>query len=277
MPEAIVIHSASARDILPIETKAIAEAVKKLNKDFVVKAEVRERTGPESWFEVLQISLLGEAFGQGKTSSEEVVKRIVDIVVLWARERFEGRRSNSQRPVYVAISGPSGLMKSLIIKNAVDAPEDHTDQDRQTEDSLRARLAREAAQPAPLVSPSSPSPASRSTVWCGGQHRCPACHELKPCPLGVCSVVGDMKCDSCLYIEEYGSKGAKIVQKAVSLAAMLEDAATRLANYCDFPGEQPWATQSEARTWLTDARKMLLELDRAIDTTQLRIKARSRP
>lgn len=273
MPEAIVIHSASARDILPIETKAIAEAVKKLNHNFEVKAEVRERTGPETWFEVLQITLLGEAFGQGTTFLEEMVKKIGDIVIEWAYQRFAGRRSNSSRPVYVAISGPSGLMKSLVIKNGVDAPEDHTEQDRQTEASLRARLAREATQPAP---PASPSSASRSTVWCGGQHRCPVCHQVKPCTLGVCAAVGDVKCDSCSYVEEYGAKGARIIEKAISLAATLDDAATRVAKYCDASGEPPWATQSEARMWLTDARRVLAELNGAIDTTQLRLKARLR-
>lgn len=72
MPETITIHSASARDIVAEETKAIAED--------------HERTGAGvTWFEVLRIVLIGGAFGLGKTFAEEVTKKIADIVVEWAR------------------------------------------------------------------------------------------------------------------------------------------------------------------------------------------------
>jgi hypothetical protein len=81
------------------------------------QTEGQERAGyGVTWFEVLRITLLGGAFGLGKVFAEEVAKKTADVVVEWARERFKGRKSKSKRPVYLAILGPDGLLKSLVIK-----------------------------------------------------------------------------------------------------------------------------------------------------------------
>jgi hypothetical protein len=57
----------------------------------------------------------------------------------WAREQFKERKSKSKRrrTVYVAIyvtddPPKSRLLKSLVIKNATDEPEDRTEQDLRT-------------------------------------------------------------------------------------------------------------------------------------------------
>lgn len=269
MSETITIHSASARDIVPEETKAIAEAIQKLNKDFEVKVEDHERTGVGvTWFEVLRIVLIGGAFGLGKTFAEEVTKKIADIVVEWARERFKGRKSGSRRPVYVAIYGPDGVLKSLVIKNAVDEPEDRTEQDRQLEMSSKSRMT-EAAKPA-----SSTPPAPPAAPTCSGKHRCPVCQQVKDCALGVCSAVGDVKCDSCLYIEEYGPKGAEIIEKGIAVASMLYDASNRASGFFAGTNTQAWASKEEARQWMNQAHHVLEELDTAIGRIQLRFKAR---
>jgi hypothetical protein len=274
MPDTIVIHSASARDVLPEETKAIAEAIQKLNKDFEVKVEDREQTGAfVTWFEILRITLVGEAFGLGRTFSEEIVKRIAHVVVEWARERFKERKSDSPRPVYLAISGPDGLLKSLVIKNCVDEPEDLTEHDRQTESSRRARIAKEAAQPAPSASPSSAAP---TPPTCGGQHRCPVCHQVKPCALGVCAAVGDVKCDSCLYIEEYGPKAAEVIEKAIAVANKLQDASNRATTWFMGNKTPPWTSKEEADGWVEQAHHAVKELDTAIGVVMLRYNARRR-
>jgi hypothetical protein len=61
---------------------------------------------------------------------------------------------------------------------------------------------------------------------CTGQHLCPTCNELKPCAFGRCAVFNELKCDSCLYVEEYGPKTVDIIEKAIAVAAMLDDATT---------------------------------------------------
>jgi RNA 3'-terminal phosphate cyclase len=141
MADAIVIRTASPKDITLEEAGEIAEAVRGLNLNCEVRVEGQERTGyGVTWFEVLRIALLGGgAFGVGKAFAEETAKKIADIVVDWARERFKGRKSASKRPVYVAIYGPDGTVKSLVIKNATDEPEDRTEQDQRLERDLRAR------------------------------------------------------------------------------------------------------------------------------------------
>ena len=90
-----------------------------------------------TWFEILRIALMGGAFGAGKLFTEEVVKKIADVAVDWAQERFKGRKKKSKRPVYVAIYGPDGVVKSIVMKNATDEPEDRTEEDRRTAKMLK--------------------------------------------------------------------------------------------------------------------------------------------
>jgi len=129
--ETIVIRTANPHDITLEEAEGIASLLRAAYPTLSVKTEGQERTGyGVTWFEVLRITILGGAFGVGKAFAEEVVKKTADVVVEWARERFKGRKSKSKRPVYLAIYGPDGLVKSLVIKNATDVPEDRTAEDR---------------------------------------------------------------------------------------------------------------------------------------------------
>ncbi len=128
MADKIVISTANPNDITVEEAEEIAQAIRVLKPDCDVQVEGRQREGyGVTWFEVLRISL-GGALG-GKLV-EVVAKKVVDVVVDWARKRFRGRKSASKRPVYVAIYGPDGIVKSVVIKNATDEPEDRTEEDR---------------------------------------------------------------------------------------------------------------------------------------------------
>jgi len=80
-------------------------------------------------------------------------------------------------------------------------------------------------------------PAVNAPPSCGGNHLCPICREVKTCAFGLCNSVGEVKCDSCLYIEEYGTKAASIIEKAIAVGAMLDDASVRLARFVPESGE----------------------------------------
>src|ERR1700752_3259707 len=139
MADTIGINTPNPNDITLEEVEEIAEAVRRLNLNCEVKVSGQHRTGiGVTWLQVLRIALLGGAFGIGKAFTEEVAKKIADIVVEWARERIRGRKSASKRPVYVAIHGPDGTVKSLVIRNATDEPEDRTEQDQQLERAVKA-------------------------------------------------------------------------------------------------------------------------------------------
>jgi hypothetical protein len=129
----IIIRSANPNDISLEEAEEIASAVRSLNLNFDTQVVGQEREGyGVTLFEVLRISLVGGAVaGMGKALIEEVAKKLVDIVVEWTRKRFRGRKRTSKRPVYVAIYGPDGVVKSVVIRNATDEPEDRTEQDQQ--------------------------------------------------------------------------------------------------------------------------------------------------
>ncbi len=146
--EEIIIHSPSPFDITTEEAEEIATAIRGVNLNCDVQIKVTQRSGRGlTWFEVLRITLLGGAFGAGKLFTEEVVKKIADIVIDWARERFKGRKKESKRPVYVAIYGPDGVVKSVVIKNATDEIEDRTGQDQNLERSVASRKTADAQEP----------------------------------------------------------------------------------------------------------------------------------
>jgi hypothetical protein len=140
MADTIVIRTANPKDITIEETEGIAKAVRDLDLNCDVKVEGQQRTGyGVTLFEVLRISLVGGALWASKALAEEAAKKIMAVVVDWVRERFKGRRSGSKRPVYVAIYGPDGTIKSVVIKNGTDELEDRTEQDQQMEKNLRER------------------------------------------------------------------------------------------------------------------------------------------
>jgi hypothetical protein len=145
--------------------------------------------------------------------------------------------------------------------NAIDAPEDRTAQELGLNPASRAK-----------VEGNAPSPKSET---CDGEHLCPICGQKKPCAFGVCSIAGQVKCDSCIYLEEYGPKAAAIIEKAIAVAAMLHDASCRLVQFLPEHGSQPWATREEARLWMNEADTALEELDTTINRIHLRLKARN--
>jgi hypothetical protein len=109
---------------------------------------------------------------------------------------------------------------------------------------------------------------------CGGKHLCPSCQIVKPCAFGICGVAGEVKCDSCLYVEEYGLKAAKIIEAAIGVAAKLHDTTGRLTRFVVEGNPEIWKTKEEARVWMNEASRTLEELDTAINRVHLRLKAR---
>jgi hypothetical protein len=140
MAEIIDINTPNPHDITPAEAEEIAEAIRRLNPTYEVTVTVTERTGYGiTWFEILRISLAGGAFA-GKEAMKEAAKKVADIVVEWARERFKREKpAVNPRPIYVAIYGPDGTVISRVIKNATDEPEDRTEYDQKIERDFRER------------------------------------------------------------------------------------------------------------------------------------------
>lgn len=129
MAGSIVVRTRNPLDITPDEAAEIAARIRSLNLDGEVRVEEQEREDRGlTWFEFLYITL---AFKVGRIVVEEAAKKITDIVVDWARQRFRGRKSGSKRPVYLEIHVRDDLgervVKSIVIKNATDEPEDRTE------------------------------------------------------------------------------------------------------------------------------------------------------
>jgi hypothetical protein len=130
MAGSIVVRTQNPRDITLVEAGEIAATIRGLNLDSEVRVEEQEREGRGvTWFEILHVTL---SFKVGQILIDEATKKIVDIVVDWARQRFRGRRSGSKRPVYLEIHARDDLgnpvMKAIVIKNATDEPEDRTEE-----------------------------------------------------------------------------------------------------------------------------------------------------
>jgi hypothetical protein len=145
MEDKITILTLNPNDITLEEAEELGQSARdharelSVNCEVEVSAQQREGYGV-TWFEVLHVSLLGAAFAVGKAVTDETAKRLVTSSVQWARNRFRGRKKESKRPVYVAIYGPDGgVVKSVVVKNATDDPEDRTEQDNNLIAELRKR------------------------------------------------------------------------------------------------------------------------------------------
>jgi hypothetical protein len=129
MAGSIVVRTLNPLDITPGEAGEIAAAIRSLNLDGKVRVEEQESEDRGlTWFEILHITL---AFQIGRIVVDEAAKKIADVVVEWARQRFRGRRSGSKRPVYLEIHVRDDLgarvVNAIVIKNATDQPEDRTE------------------------------------------------------------------------------------------------------------------------------------------------------
>jgi hypothetical protein len=104
-----------------------------------------------------------------------------------------------------------------------------------------------------------------SNYVCRGEHLCPSCKEMKTCAFGFCSLVGETKCDRCLYLAEYGPEAGKIIDAAFGVASKLYDASGRVSHWVIGDGPEPWATKEDARLWMREAGAALEKLDTAIN------------
>jgi hypothetical protein len=77
-------------------------------------------------YQVITIAVLGAA-------TEEIIRQIVKVSVDWARKRF--KQKQSARTTSITIYGPKGeVLKSLVVKNTTDEPEDETEEAVRTEE-----------------------------------------------------------------------------------------------------------------------------------------------
>jgi hypothetical protein len=131
--DGIIVRTMNPSDITMEEAEQVAQAIRALNPNCEVRVRAHLTEGKGiTWFEILSITLGAGAWAT-KLLAEDTAKEIAKRAVDWARERFKGRRSNSRRPVYIPIYGPDGqVLKSVVVKNATDEPEDRTEQDRQS-------------------------------------------------------------------------------------------------------------------------------------------------
>jgi len=131
----IVIRTRNPNDITIDETEDLARAIRAFlpNQDVgVVGKEQREGTYGVTWFQIVDI-VLPLATGAGVILGKELVQEIARLGIEWARARFKSKAGIRRRPVYIPIYGPDGkIVKSVVIKNATDEPEDRTEQDRKS-------------------------------------------------------------------------------------------------------------------------------------------------
>ena len=145
MVGSITVRTQDSRNITVNEAEEIAAAIRGLNLDSEVRVEEHERKGRRglTWFEVLYITVAGGAFKAGQIVAEEAIKKITEIVIDWARQRFKGRKSESNRSVYLEIHVPDDIenwiAKAIVIKNATDEPEDRTEQQQRMLKEFRER------------------------------------------------------------------------------------------------------------------------------------------
>jgi hypothetical protein len=155
--------------------------------------------------------------------------------------------------------------RSRMVDNLLSStpPQDRTKLDRQDGNDVSGHV----VQQEPRIDP---------PKTCNGHHLCPICQTDKPCAFGLCGVAGEVKCDSCMYVEEYGAKTAGIIEAAICVAAKLYDATGRLAHSNLEVSAAPWNTKEEARAWMREADNALEALDTAINRVHLRLKSRMR-
>jgi hypothetical protein len=99
---------------------------------------------------------------------------------------------------------------------------------------------------------------------------------VKACALGACATLGEVKCDSCLCVEEYGPKAAAVIEKANAVANKLQEASNRATAWFVGNNTPPWTSKEEANEWVNQAHQAVKELDTAIGIIVLRSNARRR-
>jgi len=131
----IVIRSKNPARITLEEAEELAEAIRPLtlNTNINVEGSDSERrpgTYGVTFFQIIEIVLPTAAL-----VGKELIQEVTKAAVQWARSRFKRKKGT---PIYIPIYGPDGdIVKSVVIKNDTDEPEDRTEQDRELRDWLK--------------------------------------------------------------------------------------------------------------------------------------------
>jgi hypothetical protein len=115
----IIVRPKNPLDIMPEEAEELAKAIRVSCPKYKVQVRINGYKGyAVTWYEVIEIAVVSAV-------TEEVIRRIGKVAVDWARKRF--KQKQSERPKAITIFGPKGeVLKSLVVKNATDEPEDRT-------------------------------------------------------------------------------------------------------------------------------------------------------
>jgi len=118
----IIIQPKNPLDLTPEEAEELAKAIRISYPRYKVQVKIDGYKGyAVTLYQVITVAVLAAV-------TEEIVKQIVKLSVDWARERFKQNRS--ARTTSIMIYGPKGeVLKSLVVKNATDEPEDRTEED----------------------------------------------------------------------------------------------------------------------------------------------------
>ena len=129
----ITIRCRNPKDVTLDEVEVLAQAIRKLlpGQDVeVLGKDQQEGAYGITWFQIVDI-VLPFAGAAGALAAKEVIQQITKAGIDWARSRFKSKGHPKPRPVYIPIYGPDGkIVKSVVINNASDEPEDRTEQDR---------------------------------------------------------------------------------------------------------------------------------------------------
>jgi len=118
----IIVEPNNPLDIVPEEAEELAKAIRVSYPKYRVQVRISGYRG----YAVTLCQVI--AIWVAATVTEELIKQVVKIAVDWARERF--RQKQSARTTSITIYGPkSELLRSIVVKNATDEPEDRTKED----------------------------------------------------------------------------------------------------------------------------------------------------
>jgi len=118
----IIVEPNNPLDIVPEEAEELAKAIRVSYPKYRVQVRISGYRG----YAVTLCEVI--AIWVAATVTEELIKQVVKIAVDWARERF--RQKQSARTTSITIYGPkSELLRSIVVKNATDEPEDRTKED----------------------------------------------------------------------------------------------------------------------------------------------------
>jgi len=125
----IILEPGNPNDFPAGELEELAGEIGKLDMGCRVRIASREQRGyGVTWWEVLYIWLPAAFLTAGTIASKKMIEEFTKLAIDWMRARF---LKSPGRPKYTAIYGPDGkVIKSVLLKDADQEPEDHTEKDR---------------------------------------------------------------------------------------------------------------------------------------------------